>query len=87
MAMLDPPRPILKFRTREEQVSAFMSFWATAELRGDRGEWEALCQRAADASEIGAALFHNFDRPELQEARTFVARSEIMAALHDKTYS
>lgn len=89
MAMLDPQRPILNLTTREEQVSAFISFLAAAELPGDRGEWEARCQCAVDASEIGGALFYifvDFDPPELQEARSFVARSKILAALFDNTY-
>ncbi|MBB3915557.1 hypothetical protein [Rhizobium fabae] len=74
-------------RPVEEQMSRFMAFIDAEQLPGERDRWEALCRRVAEADAGGAALFHNFvlhDRPDLQEAESYVARSEIMAATFAK---
>ena len=74
----------MEVRPVEEQVSRFMAFVDAEQLPGDRNKWEALCRRAAETNAVGAALFHNFvfhDRPDLEEAESYVARSEVMASL------
>jgi len=74
----------VEIRPVEEQVLRFMAFVDAEQLPGDRGQWEALCRRAAETNAVGAALFHNFvlhDRPDFQVAESYVARSEIMASL------
>ncbi|MDH2092454.1 hypothetical protein N5K21_27425 [Rhizobium pusense] len=76
-------------RPVEEQVLAFMAFVDAAQLPGARDQWEALCRRAGKSSAAGAALFHNFvehDGPDLWEAESYVARSEVMAATSASLY-